>query len=227
MTKIALLLTSLFFITSTFAQKFKIGITAGPTIVSNTGSNKTINNGGTANDRTVTKSSLVSFKVGIVGSLPISNFISFRPELTYLGKGVKNHHDYVTGTDFDTKMTSNWIELPLDFVYNIPTKNGRFFIGLGPYVSCALSATLHNTGDTADIKVTFSKAPSDAGTSRSAIYANRIDAGANIIAGYEFRNSIFINLNYSHGFINFRNDIVNSPSNKNTVLGLSIGYMFK
>jgi hypothetical protein len=59
--------------------------------------------------------------------------------------------------------------------------------------------------------------------------ANRLDAGVNFIAAYEFRNGFFINLNYSRGFIDFRNDLDTdiNPQNKNIVVGLGIGYMFK
>jgi hypothetical protein len=146
--------------------------------------------------------------------------------LTYIGKGWKSHRDFVTETDYETKVTAGNIEIPLDFVYNVPAKRGRFFIGLGPSASFAFSGTLHNAHNTTDIKITFGNG-SEGRYSDSVVYANRFDIGVNVLGGYEFRSGFFVYLNYSHGFIDFRNDFKGNPSNKNVVLGLSLGYMFK
>src|SRR5678809_1312123 len=114
---------------------------------------------------------------------------------------------------------------PLNFVYTVPAKNGRFFFGLGPVVAYALSAKLHDSRENMDKEIEFLE---------GALYdnvptANRVDIGINFIAEYEFRNGFFASLNYSRGFIDFRNDLDTdiNPQNKNIVVGLGIGYMFK
>jgi len=216
------------FVSSISAQKTRIGILAGPVMTTNNSSSRTVTNpSNPSKDHNNTINSTFSFFGGMVASVPISRNIIFRPQLQYIAKGWVTHHDFVDASvsDYDTKLVSNWIELPLNFVYNVPAKNGRFFFGLGPYVSYALSAKIHDDRESGDRKIEFKKGD----VTDSVPTANRFDIGANLIAAYEFRNGFFISLNYSHGFVDFRNDTDDNlqPENKNIVVGLGIGYMFK
>lgn len=221
------LILILVFLTATssiiFSQKIRIGIVAGPAISSSTRDNAKVNTTDSTKDHTRSVSSVLSFFGGIVASIPVSNNITFRPQLQYMEKGWKNHFDFNNAQDYDTRVRAECIDLPLNFVYNIPTKNGRFFIGAGPYLSIALSGKIHNELDNSTQKLVFSSSDT------TGLATHRLDIGANIIAGYEFRNGFFISLNYAHGFIDFRTKLKNdpNPSNKNTAVGLGIGYMFK
>ncbi|MEP6597587.1 MAG: porin family protein [Ginsengibacter sp.] len=211
-------------LSAAYSQKIRIGITAGPTISGSTRENIQIKNStDSSKDHTRSVSSVLSFFGGFVASVPLSKNIIFRPQLQFIQKGWKNHFDFDNSQDYDARIRAECIDLPLNFVYNVPTKNGRFFIGAGPYLSLALSGNAHNELDNTDTKITFKSADT------SGFSANRFDIGANVIAGYEFRNGFFVSLNYSHGFIDFRTELKNAtnPSNKNTVVGLGIGYMFK
>jgi hypothetical protein len=226
MKNITLLLIAVLITGIAYSQKIKFGVVAGPDLANNKRADKIVDNSGSSNDVKNTFKPIVTFKFGAVASVPMGNFISFRPELTYIGKGWETHHDFSTATDYSVKVTSNWIEMPLNFVYNIPAKNGRFFIGVGPSVAFAFAGKMHNAGNSYDIKIRFGNGQ-EGRYSDSVIYANRFDIGANALGGYEFRNGFFVELNYSYGFMNFRNDLRNNPTNKNIVVGLSIGYMFR
>ena len=216
------------FIPGVSAQKTKLGILAGPDMTTNNSSSRTVTNASNpSRDHNNTINKSFSFFGGMVASVPVSMNIIFRPQLQYIAKGWVTHHDFMdpSVSDYDTKLASHWIELPLNFVYNVPSKNGRFFFGLGPYASYALSATIHDDRESGDRKIEFKK-----GDATDTIpTANRFDIGANFIAAYEFRNGFFLSLNYSHGFVDFRNDTDDNvqPENKNIVIGLGIGYMFK
>lgn len=203
-------------------KKIRFGILAGPALTSSTRENRSqINNN---NEKARTVHSVVSYFAGVVASVPVSKNIIFRPQLQYIQKGWKNHVEYTDASkDYDARLKANCIELPLNFVYDAPTKSGRFFIGAGPYVSCALSGTLKNETDGTVADIVFDESDT------TGLPANRIDVGINVIAGYEFRGGFFLSVNYSHGFVDFRTALKNAsdPHNKNTVLGLSLGYMFK
>jgi hypothetical protein len=214
------------FVSNIAAQKVKIGIVAGPAISSKVKTSTTsVSSGDSSRDRISSPKSSFSFFGGVVAAIPVSKNIIFKPQLQYIVKGWRIEYDRLYREDYNTKLVSHWIELPLNFVYTVPAKNGRFFIGLGPYVSCALSGKVNDSREGRDKTIEFKKNDS----SNTTVTANRIDAGANIIAGYEFRNGLFISLNYSRGFIDFRNDAneITNPQNKNRVAGLGIGYMFK
>lgn len=220
---------SFLFIANISAQKIKFGIVAGPASTTSNKGNLTLATTDSTKDHSIKTKSNFSFFGGIVASIPLSKTIVFRPQLEYIAKGWTNDVKYTNSPDknFQTKLTSHWIELPLNFVYTVPAKNGRFLFGLGPYIAFALSAkTTDSREGFPDLTIEFTK--SEVGNA-DGLSANRLDVGANLIASYEFRQGFFINLNYSHGFIDFRNDLdpTKSTSNKNIVVGLGLGYMFK
>lgn len=215
------------------SQKVRIGIVAGPAFSGTTREDLQFRSLDSAKERTRTAHGVLSYFGGVVASFPFGKHLIFRPQIQYVEKGWKNRVNYTYdayNTDYDVRIKAHCIDLQLNFVYNAPTRNGRFFIGLGPYVSYALSGDIHNGSDNTDTKLTFSSPSSDSSTdTESVYYANRFDIGGNVIAGYEFRNGLFFSLNYSHGFRDFRTELVNAPNprNKNTIVGLAIGYMFK
>jgi len=207
------------------AQKIKIGVVAGPAMTSTNKSSNSFTYTDTTRNHTNRNTNNFSFFGGVVAAIPLSKNIIFKPQLQYIAKGWSINHDFATRPDYDTKLVSQWIELPLNFVYTVPAKNGRFFFGLGPYGSYAISAKIHDDRETGDREIQF-RDPNETDTVPT---ANRLDIGANFIAEYEFRNGFFISLNYSRGFVDFRNDLddTRNPENKNIVVGLGIGFMFK
>ena len=214
------------FIASVSAQKVKIGVVAGPVMTTtNRASNSFAYPDDSTRNRATTVESNFSFFGGMVVSIPISKNIVVKPQLQYIVKGWTVNHDFVSREDYKTKPVSHWIELLLNFVYAVPAKNGRFFFGLGPQASYALSAVLKDSRENMDKKIEFREGD----LNDNIPTANRFDVGGNLMAEYEFRNGLFLRLNYSRGFIDFRNDLDQTlnPENKNIVVGLGIGYMFK
>ena len=57
----------------------------------------------------------------------------------------------------------------------------------------------------------------------------RFDAGANLLAGYEFSNKLSFQLNAGLGLVNMYNrpDSDNKTTVKNTGFGVSLGYRFQ
>lgn len=210
------------------SQKVRIGIVGGPYFSSNTRENITFDRNG-PNDRARSVHGILSYFGGCVVSVPLSKHLAIKPQIEYVRKGWRNRVDYADNTtreDFDTKVKAHCIDLPLNLIYNIPTRNGRFFLGMGPYFSYVLSGKIYNVQNAgASYSLTFNSSD----TSTTAYPTNRFDIGGTVLAGYEFRNGLFCTLHYAHGFRDFRIELENdiNPHNKNVGVGLGIGYMFK
>jgi hypothetical protein len=211
-----------------FSQKVRVGIVGGPYFSSSTRENVQVNNRDTSKDHARSIQGLFSYFGGFVVSVPIGKHIIFKPQIEYVVKGWRARNNFVGSTreDFSTKTKANCIDLPLNFVYNVPTRDGRFFIGAGPYFSYALSGKVYNVKNTG---INYSLTFNSSDTSSTAYPTNRFDIGGTLIAGYEFRNGLFCTLHYAHGFRDFRIELDNAtdPHNKNVGVGLGIGYMFK
>ena len=108
------------------AQKASLGVITGATLASYKV---------TANDVSMTSDSKTGFNAGLVLSIPISKYVSFRPELKYVQKGGK-----VSEEGASDKLILNYLEMPLDFVFNTGNSKRVFFGGLGPSVSTGISA---------------------------------------------------------------------------------------
>jgi len=102
----------------------------------------------------------------------------------------------------DTKINIGYIELPINFLYKPLLGNGHFMLGFGPYVAYGV------TGDASEFKA--------------------LDAGANILAGYEFASKLSFQLNAQLGLVKINSVSASGDmtSEKNTGFGFSLGYRF-
>jgi hypothetical protein len=87
------------------------------------------------------------FSGGLVSHIPVSKYLSFRPELKYVQKGGNLEQD-----GYSDKMTLNYIELPVNFVFNTHSSKGMFFVGLGPSFNLGLSGKSKGDGGDYDVK---------------------------------------------------------------------------
>jgi hypothetical protein len=163
------------------------------------------------------------FLVGAVAEMPISSAISFRPELNFIQKGAK-YEETIQGITIKDEITLNYLELPLNFVYNFDAGAGKFFVGLGPSIGFGLSgkAKYSETGfpeEEVDVKFDGEKNPTDGKR-----HLKAIDFGGNFLAGYKMANGLFINLGYTIGFSNI--DPADNYTYKNNGFAIKLGYMF-
>ena len=185
----------------------KIGITAGAAF-----SNVTIKAGGI--------SASPKLKAGITAGLfinaPMSSNFSFQPALNFVQKGyiVKDE----TGTE---KVTFNYLEVPLNFVYNTKINEG-FFIGAGPSIAYGISGRDKFSGSgmpPENNKIKFGSGAEEVKT---------LDFGANALAGYRFKGGFMISGNYNLGLNKINNDdgSGNNGTIKNKYFSIKIGYIF-
>ena len=164
-----------------------------------------------------------SWKAGVVADMPISENISFMPQLNLLSKGGKMSQSE-SGFSSSMEMRFTYLELPLNFVYN---HTSGLFIGAGPSLSygiggeaeVSLSGGGINESETVKIKFDGDDEAND-----DKAHLKALELGANLIAGYRLSNGLFFNVQYNHGLSNI--DPAEGSSFKNKYFGFGIGYFF-
>jgi len=153
------------------------------------------------------------FNAGVNAEIPVGIDFYLQPGLLFSTKGAKYDVQGVEAT-----RNISYLELPVNFLYKPELGEGRLLLGFGPYAAFAVGGKI-KAGNT-DIDMEFGD---NVGETKA------FDAGANLLAGYEFSNNFSFQLNAGLGLIN----MYNRPSGddetslKNTGFGLSLGYRFK
>lgn len=157
------------------------------------------------------------YTVGLFYNLRISSNFIFQPSVNLLNKSWK---DELTEEDFngfidvtETKMSVNYLEIPLQLVYKQEKASG-FFAGAGPSLFYGISGTrtVTDNGNKTKTSHTFG---SEGGQEKPFTIA------MNVMIGYSFRR-VQLHLNYGHGITNQDNE---NQGNANH-LALRLGYIF-
>lgn len=173
---------------------------------------------------------LTGFNVGINAEIPVGVDFYFQPELLYTVKGAKSK-EVILGQTINGKMKISYLELPLNFLYKPQLGTGHLLLGFGPYVALGVSgkATYEGAGSSLDSDIEFknkvmSTDPGDV------VYIRPLEAGANLLAGYEFGNRVSFQLNTQLGLTKINPEYEGAAddktSAKNTGFGFSLGFRF-
>ena len=203
-----MLLSLIGLINFSFAQSVSFGVKAGVNL-----SNISYSGGGL----TVTTSNSTGFHVGAVADIGFGN-LSLQPGILYSAKGGSSND----GSGGTAKLTLNYVEVPVNLLYNIPVGIGKIFIGGGPYVGLGisgkntLSGTATSTGSGSESQnITFGSTAGD---------VKNPDFGVNLLGGFRFESGLSLSAGYGIGLANLSN--VSGFSTKNNVLSFSVGYFF-
>lgn len=144
------------------------------------------------------------FKRGIIAGgyaniILNKNFI-FQPAILMINKGMEEKNQY---SSYPTNL--NYVELPLNLLYNSTSPKGSFFIGGGPALSYYTGETLFYSGYN-ELK--------------------KLDFGINLLTGYEIPIGFSLNIHYTYGLPNVSGNKEYIPELKNRSIGLAIGYTF-
>ena len=183
-----LTMTVIGFSQSTFAQDVDFGVKAGLNIANFSGGD---------GDR----NSLLTYHLGGVAEISLSERFSLQPEVLYTRQGSEAQ---ATNEQEAVKVKLDYLAIPLMAKYYIAD---RFTIEVGPQFAFLL-----------EDKAEFVDADlPDADTD-----ASSFDFGANIGLGYNITSEIFVQLRYNYGITT----VVENPDVKNSVFQLSLGYKF-
>jgi Outer membrane protein beta-barrel domain len=201
----SLIIISSLFTMGVTAQKTTIGFNAGATLSSY--KTKVDNVSSTSDSKT-------GLTAGVVVDIPMGKSLSFQPALQFTQKGGKESMD---NYKFTTAL--NYMEIPLNVLFKTNSSKTRFFAGAGPSMAIGLSGKLKVEGDgqsdEADVK--FGNGDEDD--------LKSLDFGANVLAGCQFRNGIFLSANYNTSLTNLFPGGSSDGTFKNHYFGLRIGYM--
>jgi len=191
------------------AQTTKIGLTAGASFA-----NVTVKSGGIS----ASPKSRAGITPGLLVDCPLSANFSFQPALNFVQKGYIAKDE--TGSE---KVNFNYLEVPVDFVYNSKKDEG-FFIGAGPSIAYGISGK--DKFDYSDPAIPNDEIKIKFGSGMDKI--KTLDFGVNALAGYKFKGGFMISGNYTLGLnkINNDDDSGNNGTIKNKYFAIKIGYLF-
>jgi hypothetical protein len=159
------------------------------------------------------------FHAGLNAEIPIGSGFYVQPGLLYSAKGA----EWAKSDNNDVRL--NYLELPVNFIYKPVLGTGNLVLGFGPYAALAVNSNVESNGTKKDIDFDAQYNANDRST-----HFQKFDAGANVLAGYEFNRKVALQLNAQLGVTNnfagqdaSGNDKVKY---KNTGFGLSLGYRF-
>ena len=168
------------------------------------------------------------FHIGVNAELPIATDFYVQPGLLFSTKGAKSTEP-IGGQPADQKLNLSYLEVPVNLLYKPVLGKGKLILGFGPYIAFGLAGSVKTEGSgqtaTTDVKFKNTVKPSDpAGKA----YFKPVDAGANLLFGYELSNKWSAQLNAQLGLtkINPSNEGASNDKSswKNTGFGVSIGY---
>jgi hypothetical protein len=159
------------------------------------------------------------FGGGVNALIPIATDFYIQPGVEFNQKGAKsNDGDYTTSLSY--------IDIPVSVIYKPLVGSGHVIFGFGPYIGFGVGGKVKGPGFTTDVKFKNDLNADDLTSGYP--YFKRMDAGANIFAGYEMSNKVSIQLNTQLGLIKVNPNIEgisdSESSVKNTGFGISLGY---
>jgi len=176
---------------------------------------------------------LAGFNAGIFSNIDFGH-ISIEPGLFYTTKGQKitniiyytipsiNPGGSLKGHGSDIY---NYLELPVNVLYNIPVSFGKFFIGGGPYLAYGLSAKSKvSTTETSGGSSSTIESDTQLSFGSDNAELKRFDFGLGAKGGLALKNGLSLSAGYEHGLSNVVNE--SGLSIKNEVLSVSLGYCF-
>jgi hypothetical protein len=170
---------------------------------------------------------LKSFGFGAFAEIYLGPKGSFQPGISYVRKGgtsITDDTDFSSGETVVShdKTNFDYLEVPLNFLYNVPLKSGKVFIGMGPYLAMGLSAK--NKTDVTSASGNTSSSSQSITFGSGVNELKRMDLGINALAGFRFDSGLEIGGGMGFGLSNLSN--VSSVKTHNQTISISAGYFF-
>lgn len=211
MKKIIILFLAVAFMSSSLpAQKTQFGVNAGITIANYTAK---------YDGESETADSKLGFTLGVVANISLGEHFSIQPGLNFVQKGTKDE-ETIGGVTEKASLTTNHLELPINFLYNTNSSNGNFFIGAGPSFAFGVSGNWKYDDGTTTVDESVNFGDSDEDDMKG------FDFGANILAGYTFGNGLTFSANYNVGISNLAPGGNSNNSLRSNYFGIKVGWMF-
>ncbi len=169
----------------------------------------------------------MKWNAGVNAEIPVATDFYFQPGLTIGTKGAK----FKLGAN-NVALNLYYLDIPMNFIYKPLVGNGHVMLGFGPYIGFGIGGKiiLENGNNDIESDVEYRNKVSIAEQASATTFYKRMDAGANILAGYEFSNRISFQVNSQIGLANISPEYEGVSSSKEKTkhigFGLSLGYRF-
>ncbi|MDB5152894.1 MAG: PorT family protein [Mucilaginibacter sp.] len=229
-TLLSLLLVT--FVTSSFSQSFKYGVTAGLNASTFPEPFTTKGKKISVRGEKMSASPIVGFHLGIIAEVTIKQ-ISIEPGLFFTTKGGVNIDSYSTPSIYyynKERLTLNYIQMPINILYHVPLVFGNFFMGGGPYIALGVLGEYKtdNATSSSDLVrkegVVIFGSNSDKYDFGSSSNVKNPDYGLNAEVGITLHNKLRFSVNYEYGLANLSNSIF--TKSRNELLSLSVSFYF-
>ena len=160
----------------------------------------------------------VGFNIGANAEIPVAPEFYLQPGILFTTKGAKFSND--------SKLNISYLEIPVNFLYKGALGSGKLLLGVGPYIAFGLGGKVKGDNYSRDLKFKNEVTLTEFAANPS---VKRIDAGGNLLAGYEFSNKLSFQLNAQLGMLKINSKITNPNMDgkyRNTGFGISAGYRF-
>ena len=168
--------------------------------------------------------------LGGVGEYALSDVFSVEAGLLFSTKGAKFTFDGEDGSGNVIKITEtlglNYLEIPINAIYKKELSGLKIFGFAGPYLGYALSGkSKSDEAGSKDYTIKFGSKKATATDPTSGDDMKGLDFGLNIGAGVDIKG-ITISLQYGLGLSNLAVYTDGGNTEKNKVIGISVGYKF-
>jgi len=159
---------------------------------------------------------------------PIGRNFYLQPGVAYNQKGANFKEYHYLGGTYHGDVKLSYIEVPVTIVYKPPVGSGHLILGAGAYAG---RGTGREAGvDQGMYHVRFKEDVTTSELEQTPFYYRPWDAGANLLAGYQFASNIFLQLNGQVGMKRI-NPSVNGQwdgkmKHRTTGVAFCVGYRF-
>lgn len=179
-------------------------------------------NGKDAGGSKLSNKLVTRFQGGITADITLADEFSLQPGILFSGKGAR-----FKGSN--TNFNLSYIDIPVTFLFKPALGKGNMLLGAGPYIGIGVGGTAKpENGNSSTIRFKNTITTTE---SLAAYYFRRIDAGANLLVGYEFGNNWSAQINAQLGLAKINPEITGIGNNnavyKNTGFGVSLAYRFR
>lgn len=183
-----------------------------------------------------------AYRAGVMADIHLAGKFYLQPQLLVSTKGTAIDYDYpLLHIKYRSRLA--YLELPVNVVYKHPLGKGKLIAGAGGFIGRGIKGkfnsefTEKNTGKVTpyefDIKFKRRIEPKDFQSDGQGSFANSIDAGLNVMAGYELKNGLAFNLLYSPGLANINPKEITPPAGeayspdklRSSYIGISVSYL--
>jgi len=153
---------------------------------------------------------LIGFHAGVISEIPLIGNLALQPGILYSVKGTKINFLGVEGS-----ISPGVIEVPVNIAYSLGSDAIKFTLFAGPYVAYGINGQTKSGGVSEDI--VFGTEEDDD--------MNPLDYGVNFGAGVNI-SGLFVSAQYGLGLANLSPGTTEDGEIKNTVIGISLAYLF-